>query len=215
MNREEFMTRLKALLADISEEEREEALQYYYDYFEDAGKEHEAEVIRELESPEKVAATIQADLKNEEPKEDGKTGYKMVKPVTYEKEKKKMSGGQIALIVVLSVFAAPIALPLLFAAVMVVFSLLIAAFSVFAALVISAIAVCVAGVVSVVRGVSMLTIAVPTGIFTIGAGLLMGVVGAVAVVGAVKLCTIVYPMICRFVKTQWKKIKMRRKKQDA
>jgi len=49
MNREEFMAKLKALLGDIPAEEREEALQYYEDYFDDAGADNEAEVIRELE----------------------------------------------------------------------------------------------------------------------------------------------------------------------
>lgn len=63
MNREEFLARLKSLLTGISEEERNEALQYYIDYFEDAGPEKEAEVIRELGSPEKLAAMIKADLK--------------------------------------------------------------------------------------------------------------------------------------------------------
>lgn len=63
MNRIEFMNQLKDLLREISAEEREEALQYYEDYFADAGEEHEAEVIRELGSPQKVAATIKADLK--------------------------------------------------------------------------------------------------------------------------------------------------------
>ena len=33
MNREEFMAKLKALLGDIPADEREEALQYYEDYF--------------------------------------------------------------------------------------------------------------------------------------------------------------------------------------
>ena len=63
MNRNEFMTKLELLLADISSEEREEALQYYNDYFEDAGVEKEMDVIRELGSPEKIAATIKADMK--------------------------------------------------------------------------------------------------------------------------------------------------------
>ena len=48
MNREEFMAKLKALLGDIPAEEREEALQYYEDYFDDAGADNEAEVIRML-----------------------------------------------------------------------------------------------------------------------------------------------------------------------
>lgn len=63
MNREEFLAQLKSLLTGISEEERDEALQYYIDYFEDAGPEHEAEVLQELGSPEKIAAMIKADLK--------------------------------------------------------------------------------------------------------------------------------------------------------
>ena len=64
MNREEFMAKLKALLGDIPAEEREEALQYYEDYFDDAGADNEAEVIRELESPQRVAAMIKNDLKH-------------------------------------------------------------------------------------------------------------------------------------------------------
>ena len=48
MDRETYMKELAYLLQDMSEEEREEALQYYEDYFEDAGPEKEAEVIAEL-----------------------------------------------------------------------------------------------------------------------------------------------------------------------
>ena len=57
MNRAQFMEQLKKLLSDISEEERQEALDYYESYFDDAGENQEAEVIRELGSPGKVAAT--------------------------------------------------------------------------------------------------------------------------------------------------------------
>ena len=62
MNRAEFMRRLEELLQDIPADEREEAVQYYQDYFDDAGPECESEIIRELESPEKVAAMIKADI---------------------------------------------------------------------------------------------------------------------------------------------------------
>ena len=58
MNRAQFMEQLKKLLSDISEEERQEALDYYESYFDDAGEDQEAEVIRELGSPGKVAAII-------------------------------------------------------------------------------------------------------------------------------------------------------------
>lgn len=63
MDRAQFMQQLTRLLSDISESERQEALDYYESYFDDAGEEHSAEVIRELGSPEKVASIIKADLR--------------------------------------------------------------------------------------------------------------------------------------------------------
>ena len=75
MNRNEFLRRLEVLLSDISKEEREEALQYYRDYFEDAGAEHEADVIRKLGSPEKVAETIKADLTRDAYTEDAAQSF--------------------------------------------------------------------------------------------------------------------------------------------
>lgn len=77
MNRQEFMARLEALLSGIPEEEKQEALAYYAGYFEDAGEENEEQIIKELESPEKVAATIRADLNetgNEADAERSETG---------------------------------------------------------------------------------------------------------------------------------------------
>ena len=63
MDRAQFMQELEKLLADISETERQDALDFYNSYFDDAGAENEASVLRELGSPEKVAAIIKADLK--------------------------------------------------------------------------------------------------------------------------------------------------------
>lgn len=62
MSRREFMEELKKLLSGISDEERDEALKYYEDYFEEAGSGNEEQVIQELGSPQKVAAMIKADL---------------------------------------------------------------------------------------------------------------------------------------------------------
>lgn len=56
------MKELESLLSDIPLEEREEALNYYNGYIEDAGKEHEEDILKELGSPGKVAGIIKADL---------------------------------------------------------------------------------------------------------------------------------------------------------
>lgn len=62
MSREEFMKELAYLLQDIPNEEKADAMQYYNDYFEEAGPENEDNVLRELGSPERVASIIRADL---------------------------------------------------------------------------------------------------------------------------------------------------------
>ena len=46
MNRIEFMEELSGLLQDIPEEDRMDALNYYNDYFDDAGAENEKECDR-------------------------------------------------------------------------------------------------------------------------------------------------------------------------
>ena len=65
MNRAGFMSQLESYLADIPAAEKEEALQYYNDYFEDAGAENEASVISSLGSPKEIADNIKAELKGE------------------------------------------------------------------------------------------------------------------------------------------------------
>ncbi|MCI7812520.1 MAG: DUF1700 domain-containing protein [Lachnospiraceae bacterium] len=62
MNRKEYMEQLAYLLQDVPDQEKEEAMQYYEDYFEEAGTDREKEVMKELGSPEKVAAIIKAGI---------------------------------------------------------------------------------------------------------------------------------------------------------
>ncbi len=58
MNKESFMQELARLLGDISPQERQEALNFYEEYFHDAGPEKEQEVLKELGSPMQVAAKM-------------------------------------------------------------------------------------------------------------------------------------------------------------
>lgn len=62
MNRKEFLDELAFLLQDIDDFEKNEAIQYYQNYFDEAGSENEQQVISELGSPEKVAAIIKAGI---------------------------------------------------------------------------------------------------------------------------------------------------------
>ncbi len=62
MDRFIFMKELEALLSDISPSEREEALQYYNDYLNDAGVENEEEVLRSLGTAQDLARVIREGL---------------------------------------------------------------------------------------------------------------------------------------------------------
>ena len=82
MNREEYLKRLSFLLKDLPEEEIEDAIAYYEDYFEEAGEEKEEQVIKELGSPEKIARMIRDSVQgNQASSEYTEEGYRQE---TYE-----------------------------------------------------------------------------------------------------------------------------------
>ena len=62
MDKENFLLQLEKLLYNIPAEEREEALEYYRSYFEDAGEENEAMVLEELGSAQEIALSIKEGL---------------------------------------------------------------------------------------------------------------------------------------------------------
>lgn len=65
MKKEVFLERLEALLQDIPEEEKRDAIDYYRDYLEEAGPEREEEVLAEFQSPEHIAEVIRTELQSE------------------------------------------------------------------------------------------------------------------------------------------------------
>lgn len=130
MNRLEFMKELEALLSDMPQSEREEALQYYNDYLNDAGVENEQEVLDSLGTPQDLAKVIKEGLNDGgEGGEFTETGYKneafgkslkneiakkeRIKKDSAEKKsetsgRKPLSGGMIALLVILCIIAFPV-----------------------------------------------------------------------------------------------------------
>lgn len=176
MNRAEFMEKLRELLSDIPENEREEALNYYEDYFDDAGSENEQSVIEELGSPEKVARAIKGEKAEEEnpnlpaAEQAGKKG--------------KMGTGAIILLVILAIFALPVLFPVVMSIFSVLFGLLVAAVGViFAALmvgiglVVGGAAVFGAAVVSLVASPAVSVLFVGISFVLVGIGILLTILG--------------------------------------
>ena len=122
MNREEYMKRLERALDGVSQSEKAEALQYYNDYFDDAGVENEQDVMNNLGTPENLAETIKREQAGQQDSFEQNTVFEDAYVETTgsseneEKEKKtktKLSGGWIALIVVLTILALPLILPII------------------------------------------------------------------------------------------------------
>lgn len=218
MNRIEFIAELERLLQDISAEERQEAVQYYRDYFEDAGMENEQHIIAELESPEKVAATIKAGLRggDGESSKYRETGYTDTRfgeretPTRHQadgssygngsgQEKKPWNSNllKILLIIAIVIVGAPIVLPLAIAFLCVILGLVLGAVALLAGIVIAAVVITITGVIMAIAGI-VEAFSFPTlGLTICGIGLIMGVIGLVATVLLVKLCMFVFPRMFR------------------
>ena len=76
LDKRDFLDRLQAQLTGLTSEERAEAIEYYEEYFADAGEENEADVLLSLGSPEQVAEQIRAGLRKAEEGVFTENGYR-------------------------------------------------------------------------------------------------------------------------------------------
>ena len=223
MNRADFMAGLRCLLADISEAEREEALNYYEDYFDDAGVENEASVIEALGTPEKVAAIIKDGLNDSEGANGEFTENGYSNP-TYESkdelrertfiEKVKKSdkkNGIWIVILILCLFGLPVVVPLAVGLLSAAFGILCAIVAVIFAVLISGVAIVVTGVALGIAGILSIIATPVVGILFIGAGLIVGGIGVlIAILGAWIIGKVV-PFVVRSVVDLLRKIFVRRR----
>lgn len=234
MDRYEFMWKLRSLLSDIPLQEREEAIQYYNDYFEDAGKENETEVIASLGSPEKVAENIKRDAEQNhffDEYEESKVqkGNEIVEysyggqekepePMQSEPEKKR-SGGMTALLVILGICASPILIALgavafgicavLFG---VVIALVVACIGIVATFGSSAFGLLLGSVFCFILGVFTMPLHIWAGLAFLGSGFLVGALGLVFLAITVVLCGFVIPKLFQGMGWLFRKCFHRKKK---
>lgn len=189
MNRNEFLRQLEQLLCDIPENERREAMEYYRNYFEDAGPEKEAQIIEELGSPQEVAASIKRNLFGE-----GYSDYDFVKEEKHQdiygnRQNKTTRNILIAVIIVLTfplwVGIIGAAFGILIGGIAVVFALVVAVIAIVAALLIGGIVLFGMGMFHIFTGfpaVGLVLAAV--GMFMLAAAVL-GIAAMVWLVGRI------------------------------
>ena len=234
MNRFEYMRRLEDLLSDISPSEKEEALTYYNDYFNDAGQENEQQVIEELGSPEQVAAGVKEGLglqtydRVQDSPEGGKNQNQSAQIGTdgnagaqntgsqnafsqnsqippQPQQKKSKPAWEITLIVIGLIFASPLILALI----CVIFALIISVFSLIFGLLIgfgaAALALYVTAFACALLGLVVLPVNVLVSGALLGSGCLCAAAGILCMVLTV-LVAMTVPAACKGTAWLWRKM---------
>ena len=204
MTKEQFLFQLEQKLLDIPEDERAEAMEYYRDYFNDAGSENEEQVIVELGSPDKVAASIKEGLRGG--REDGSTvgqppqarGTAGSYSEANQGRKQTDARSKWILIILVAVFTFPVWI----GAVGALFGVLVAAVATVFGLLIAAVALAAAGLVAgvvcfIVGIVRFFTGGFVTGLMTVSVGLLLFAMGCLCTAALIFVVGQVFPWMIR------------------
>lgn len=161
MDKNEYMKQMHHQLRRLPKEDFDRAMEYFEEYFNEAGPEQEQQAIGDLGMPETAANQIIRDLAVENAARPGK-GVKR--------------GASAVWVGILAVFAAPIALPLALAGGILALSLVLVICTLFAALFIT-VAVLIAALIPLLGGSIWLLFTAPvdgltnTGLSLIAVGL--------------------------------------------
>lgn len=108
MTSEEYLKQLEKYLRKLPQSDYKDAMEYFTEYFADAGPENEQAVIKELGTPKQAAAELMRNLLDKKVDE-----REAMEKEEKQKEKKKTTGANVVWIAILALFAAPIGAPIL------------------------------------------------------------------------------------------------------
>lgn len=110
MTRTEYLAQLEKYLKKLPAKDYQEAMDYFTEYFDEVGPEGEAAAIAELGSPKEAAHEIIINLLDKKIEEDSQEASSV------------KNSKQIVQIAILSILAAPLAIPLLILALTLIFT---------------------------------------------------------------------------------------------
>ena len=156
MTKTEYMKVLSKKLRRLPKEDYERAVEYFEEYFADAGLENEQKAIEDLGTPEEAARELIMDLAEE----------------NADKPPKTVKRGMRAIwIGILGICAAPIALPLALVFIILIACAFIVVFCVLLCIVIAGVSVAAGGIISAIAGAAVLFQSFADGICNLGFGL--------------------------------------------
>ena len=176
MTKVEYLAKLDKYLRELPKEDYQEAMDYFSEYFEEAGPENEAQVIAELGTPKEAARDIISRLLDEK---------------IIDQEKTPKSRVSMVWLAILAILSAPVTLPLalfLFLAVITILALGVAAIAVVLSL---GVAFLTSGIYMLFDSWSYLNISFSATALSFGLGLLALGLSLLALLAAGAVCKVV------------------------
>ncbi len=187
MTKDDYLKALRANIKNVPAGEANNIIQYYSEYFDEAGPENTARVIEELGPPKQLATRVCADYIIRDVEQGN--GTKNIK--------KKASNTWL---IVLAVIGSPIWFPLAIAVAAVLIALMAAAIIVLVAFGITAAAAILTGIIMIGCGFIAAFSSIPTMAVLAGGGLMtigVGILSILAILGIVKLLELIFVGIAK------------------
>lgn len=206
MEKEEYLRLLEIELAALPLEEKENVMEYYRSYFEEAGEENHNRVIKELGKPEELAAHI---LKNSSclPSVLGKKNKADQQEKTEGRKKKAMQkdqrnenrGNKILLVLLILVFSFPLWFPLICSIFGILFAFVVVTLSIGFVGIIIGFALMIASIVLGTFALFSMILFTPSFFLFLGLSLLLMAFGIVGLVLGIWFCKKMLPPLVRFI----------------
>ena len=190
MTRKEYMEQLKKYLKRLPKEDYDNAIEYFSEYFDEAGPENEARVIAELGTPKEAAHEVISRLLEEKIVED-KSSLRNKTTILW--------------IAILAVLASPVALPILLFFLAMIVTLLMIIFAVIVTALALTFALLISGVYTFFTSFSLLSVSLASTLFGGGLGLLMFGGALLLLLISFEICKLIVKLITLLIKWLIKK----------
>ena len=190
MTKTEYLAKLTKYLRKLPQKDYEEALEYFMEYFEEAGPENEAQVIAELGTPKEAAHEVITRLLDEKIIED-KSSLRNKTTILW--------------IAILAVLASPVPLPILLFFLAILMTLLMIIFAVIVTALALTFALLISGVYTFFTSFSLLSVSLASTLFGVGLGLLMFGGALLLLFASFEICKLFVKLITLLIKWLIKK----------
>ncbi|MGT2887869.1 DUF1700 domain-containing protein [Streptococcus didelphis] len=184
MTRTDYLAELDKYLQKLPKEDYQEAMDYYIEYFNEAGPEKEKEVIKELGSPKEAAQEILARLLDESLEQETDNSKHL---------------GKIIWLTILSILAAPVTIPLVIALLSTIVVIIGTSVLFIFTLILLGLFLLANGIYMVFESFTYLSTSLASTSLSLGIGIIMASLSIITIIICIQVCSILIRICGRLV----------------